>query len=34
MAPAMNIAKSDVDEALRVLDQSLATVTLGAIATA
>jgi acetylornithine/succinyldiaminopimelate/putrescine aminotransferase len=33
MAPAMNIAKPDVDEALRVLDHSLATVTQRAMAT-
>jgi len=33
MSPAMNIARSDVDEALRVLDQSFAAVTQGAMAT-
>jgi len=34
MSPAMNIAKSDVDEALRLLDQSFAAVTQKAMATA
>jgi len=34
MSPAMNIAKSDVDEALRVLDESFAAVTQKAMATA
>jgi 4-aminobutyrate aminotransferase-like enzyme len=34
MAPAMNIAKSDVDEALRLLDQSFAAVTQAALAIA
>jgi 4-aminobutyrate aminotransferase-like enzyme len=27
MSPAMNIAKSDVDEAIRLLDESFAAVT-------
>jgi 4-aminobutyrate aminotransferase len=34
LSPAMNIAKSDVDEALRVLDQSFAAVAQRALATA
>ena len=34
MSPAMNIAKSDVDEALRLLDQSFAAVTQKVLATA
>ena len=34
MSPAMNIAKSDVDEALRLLDESFAAVTLNVHATA
>jgi 4-aminobutyrate aminotransferase len=34
MSPAMNVAKSDVDEALRLLDQSFAAVTQKAMATA
>jgi 4-aminobutyrate aminotransferase len=34
MSPAMNIAKSDVDEALRLLDQSFAAVTQKTMATA
>jgi 4-aminobutyrate aminotransferase-like enzyme len=34
MSPPMNIAKSDVDEALRLLDESFAAVTHKAMATA
>jgi 4-aminobutyrate aminotransferase-like enzyme len=34
MAPAMNIGKSDVDEGLRLLDQSFAAVTHAVLATA
>jgi hypothetical protein len=34
MSPAMNIAKSDVDEALRLLDQSFSAVSQKAMATA
>jgi 4-aminobutyrate aminotransferase-like enzyme len=34
MSPAMNIAKSDVDEALRILDESFVAVTRKMLATA
>jgi 4-aminobutyrate aminotransferase-like enzyme len=34
MSPAMNIAKSDVDEALRILDQSFAAIAQKMMATA
>jgi 4-aminobutyrate aminotransferase len=34
MSPPMNIGKSDVDEALRLLDESFAAVTQSAMATA